>query len=163
MKKGIFELIAVVGLVATSGCTTVGHNPDFSPKKNFDGKLVNGEVIMQCSYPESCRTFLIDVKNKTKSDVDLDWNKSFYIKNGQTDGGLYFDGIIVAQRNAPRAPDIIFSEMSMRKTVLPNNNLNLSLFPLAHWEVKDLDGKTNGIMLTFKSGSVEERIKIDFE
>lgn len=161
--KAALAVATIVGTAITAGCTTMNAQPEFSPSKPFDGKLVSGTVTMQCSYITSCQSFLIDVKNKTNADVDIDWNKSLYVKDGQTDGGLYFDGIVVAQRNAPRAPDVIFAEMSLKKTVVPNNSLTLSLMPLAHWVVQDLQGKTNGVMLTFKSKSEEERIRVDFQ
>jgi hypothetical protein len=37
--------------------------------------------------------FRITVKNKTDSELKIDWNKSLYIHNGKSQGGLLFKGI----------------------------------------------------------------------
>jgi len=110
-----------------------------------------------CDKAAECKMFELTLNNLTNETVEIDWNRSYYINNSKADGGLYFDGIVVAQRNNPRSPDIILPGTQFTKNLVPNNHLNLALFPLAHWETKTMVGPSQGVYLTIKT-KTEEKI-----
>ena len=158
MKRVFCVLIAVGALI--SGCATVPEKPKNPPSADINGKFVKGKLIAVCDVPDECTTFEVTLNNMIEETIEIDWNRSYYINNSKPDGGLYFDGIIIAQRNNPRSPDIILPKSSFQRKLVPNNSFNLSLFPLAHWEIKKFEGNSHGVYLTLKSGGKEENINI---
>jgi hypothetical protein len=61
--------------------------------------------------------FKLAIKNRTSGDMELDWNKTLYIENGQSNSGLMFEGIIFRDRNNSKQPDIIFANTEFIKYV----------------------------------------------
>jgi hypothetical protein len=164
MKKTIISISLLVTALIT-GCSTVPQTPQNPPTVEIDGKLVTGKLSALCDDPDLCQFFELTLTNKTEETIEIDWNRSYYIKNGNPDGGLYFDGIVIAQRNNPRPPDIILPKSTFTRKLAPNNNFTLTVFPLAHWNVGYLEGTKNGVYLSLKSDSKTEAINysIDFE
>jgi hypothetical protein len=68
-------------------------------------------------YPKGFTSFLLNVKNKTDKELTIDWNKSFYIRDGATNGAL-------DNRNrcpsGKKDPDIIFPGGSFSTYVFPD-------------------------------------------
>lgn len=114
MKKGLFILLAIIGLFTLGGCK---HKTDMSVVKNlvqqeiFDQKEEKYFVffyIDDCSGCEETKPYIVNYYNIVKDDdskrhifgVNLSnpKNKSMYVKypgtDGQgTDGGFYIDGV----------------------------------------------------------------------
>lgn len=114
--------------------------------------------------------FDLVITNKSAKDIKIDWNKSQFVSNGQAKGGFWFEGIVIRDRNMPRAPEIIFAKGSYRKTIAPNASMELSLFPLAHWVVNpmpvgefgiyvviDVDGKEVPLKITTSGSQMESK------
>ena len=151
----IFPMAFIVG--ALSGCATGPVALVNPPTTTFKNNLVSGTLKLMCDKAAECKMFELTLNNLTNETVEIDWNRSYYINNSKADGGLYFDGIVVAQRNNPRSPDIILPGTQFTKNLVPNNHLNLALFPLAHWETKTMVGPSQGVYLTIKT-KTEEKI-----
>ena len=113
-----------------------------------------------CDEPKSCKSFELTLNNTTEHTLEIDWNRSYYINNGKPDGGLYFDGVVIAQRNSPRSPDIILAKSSFKRQLVPNNHFELSMFPLAHWKVKAFQGDSHGVYVTLRSTGREEVLNV---
>jgi hypothetical protein len=143
-----------------SGCATAPSKPLNPPSFSISGQFVSGKLTVLCDNPESCKVFELTLNNKTEETLEIDWNRSYYINNGKPDGGLYFDGIVIAQRNNPRSPDIILPKSSFQRNLIPNKHFELKMFPLAHWNIKYLEGDSHGVYLTLKSGSKEETVNV---
>lgn len=158
MKKKLFILLVTGAII--SGCASLPEKPKNPPTASINGKFVTGKLIAFCDVPDECKSFEVTLNNTTEETLEIDWNRSYYINNSKPDGGLYFDGIIVAQRNSPRSPDIILPKSSFQKALVPNNSLELSLFPLAHWKTKTFQGDSHGVYLTLKSGAKEEIVNV---
>jgi hypothetical protein len=158
MKKELFLLLLIGALV--SGCSSAPTKPKNPPSANIAGKFVTGHLIAVCDVPDACKTFEVTLNNTTEETIEIDWNRSYYINNGKPDGGLYFDGVVIAQRNNPRSPDIILPKATFQRALAPNNSFELSMFPLAHWVVKTFKGDSHGIYLTIRAGGKEEAINV---
>lgn len=65
--------------------------------------------------------FSLTIRNKTDKNLELDWNRTLFIKHGQTSGIFMIEGTIFRDRNIlPKAPDIIFPRASFQKAIMPN-------------------------------------------
>jgi hypothetical protein len=156
------SILATTLVIATllSGCASTPSKPVNPPSASINGQFVTGTLTATCDVPADCKVFELTLNNKTEETLEIDWNRSYYINNGKADGGLYFDGIVIAQRNNPRPPGIILPKSSLSKALVPNNHFELGGFPLVHWKVKPLEGNSHGVYVTLKSGSKEEIVNV---
>ena len=107
------------------------------------------------SYPKGFNSLLLKVKNKTDKDVTIDWNRSFYIRDGATNGGL-------DNRNrcytAKKEPDTIFQGGSFSTYVYPD------VLVVEEWRGCDHDylpEGDNGVMLSVICEEKEVRVKMN--
>ncbi len=144
MKKFTL-MLALLLIVFITGCATTSNLP--APKvMDASNDFYSASAKTNCDSA-GCQTFDLTVVIKSDKDIKIDWNKTVFVSNGQTSGGFWFEGIVIRDRNMPRPPDVIFASSSYKKTVAPNASMNLSLFPLAHWEVKPMPAGEGGIYL----------------
>lgn len=109
----------------------------------FDTKL-----IPNCSADGICNSFVLEIKNKSDKNIELNWNKTLYIHNGQTSGGFMFEGVLYAERNNPKSPDILFSKSTFLKEIYPNNLVEYVSGRHGSWNNKVFPLGENGIFLT---------------
>lgn len=162
MRFFVAATVVLVGVLA-SGCASRARKPVNPPTTSIENQIVSGKLSALCDDPDSCRIFELTLKNKTEKTLEIDWNRSYYINNGKADGGLYFDGIVIAQRNNQRPPEIILPNSSLEKNLIPNNNFEFKIFPLAHWDFKYLQGYSHGVYLTLKSDGKEEVVNVSLD
>lgn len=118
-----FALIILTTL-AISGCATDPIWKSTPAKTQVENSLFIAELTPVCPGGYyGCNSFEIAIKNKTNSNIELDWNKTLYVANGQTSGGFMLEGTVYAERNNPKQPDIIFSGGSFKKRIWPNQNV----------------------------------------
>lgn len=84
------------------------------------------------SYIAGYSAFILNIKNNTNRDMELDWNKTNFIKDGNTSGTFMFEGVVYKDRNAPKANDIIFANSNFSKTIYPNNFVTFDSYGWAH-------------------------------
>ena len=65
--------------------------------------------------------FLLTIKNKTDKDLKLNWSKTLFISNGQTDGSFMLGAHLCADRNSEKIHDIIFPNSSLKKRIFPSH------------------------------------------
>lgn len=152
--------IVMLSAAALSGCVVAPPlQPVWTPTQvDVTSSLVTGSVTPLCdSY--SCKGFITNLKNNTSKPVEIDWNKSYYLRNGQTYGGLMTEGVVFAQRNDVRAPDMILGSGNYSKSMWPSNNMSLQLgTSQVGWVTQGLYSGTHGIFLTIRQGQVEEQL-----
>ncbi|MDY0121224.1 MAG: hypothetical protein RBR54_04710 [Sulfurimonas sp.] len=117
MKSSIFLLLFLF-----SGCGNAYYSVPVQPdvieeNEYFKATLKPTNPSMIAGYT----AFILDINNQTDKDLEIDWNKTYFIQNGQVNGSFMFDGIIYRDRNQPKSPDIIFSKSNFSKTIYPNN------------------------------------------
>jgi hypothetical protein len=89
----------------------------------------------------------IKVKNRTKKNIEVDWNRTIFISNGEANGGFMFQGIPYEKRNYPIPPDIIPQYRTLRKIVFPNN---LIVKSDNSWTHKPMEKGENGLYVTVR-------------
>jgi hypothetical protein len=100
--------------------------------------------------------FILTVINKTDKDLELNWNGTYFMKNGQTSGGFMFEGIMYIDRNDPKPPDIIFPGKTFSRVISPNVLVEFD----GEWEHKGMGAGEYGVLLSVKVGEKEVREKM---
>jgi len=101
--------------------------------------------------------FILNIHNHTDKILKLDWDKTYYILNGQTYGGFMFEGIVYRERNNPKPPDIIFPNGKLLKNIWPNN---LVSFSGKYWHNEEFPEGENGVYLTLIADGKEINEKL---
>ena len=97
---------------------------------------------------------VIKIENKSNTDIEIDWNKTSFIENKIMNGNFMYNGIAPINRNNKRPPEIIPTECSINKNIVPTINL-------IDWEnIKVLSEGEIGIYLIYKINEIEKRIKL---
>jgi len=144
MRK-ITLVLALLASVFVTGCATTSNLP--APKvMEASNDFYSASATTNCNS-DGCKTFNLTVVNKSAKDIKIDWNKTLFVSNGQASGGFWFEGIVIRDRNMPRAQEVIFASGSYKKTIAPNASMHLNLFPLANWEIKPMPVGEGGIYL----------------
>ena len=156
MKKIFYALLCVFVLF---GCTTAPTKwsdprkaaaiarPQFNASIVPDYTSWNGTKMVEY---RGFTTLVLTVENKTDADIEIDWNRTQFIHNGATNGGFYYQGIIVANRDAPRRNETIIGNRTFRRNLSPSAMAFwFCLDPRAcWWEPNFLPFGENGILLT---------------
>jgi hypothetical protein len=158
--KSLTKIAAIVAAVMIVGCASTPRKPLNPPTASINGKLVSGTLTAMCDDPDECKSFDLTLNNLTEDTLEIDWNRSYYLNNGRPDGGLYFNGIVITQRNNPRSPDVILPKSTFHRNLVPNKHFSLSMFPLAHWTISEFEGDSHGTYITLRSGGKEEIVNV---
>jgi hypothetical protein len=161
MRKLSWLLIGIISFL-TFGCTTTGAlytwniEPSSQQTENeyFSVTISPGDYSLNS---DSFRAFNLIIKNKTSEDIEIDWNRTLYIENEQTNGGFMFEGILYKDRNNPKQADIIFAGADFKKTIWPNN---LVSFYGGNWGHNEIPPGQNGAYVTIKVREKDIREKI---
>lgn len=77
-------------------------------------------VTMEPVYEySSFVAFKLSIQNKESQPIEIDWNRTQFIENGQTRGGFMFEGMRYVEMNAAKQPDIVLANSSFSKTIWP--------------------------------------------
>ena len=105
-------------------------------------------------------SYQLIVYNKSKDDIEIDWNKTSFIRDGRIDGNFMFEGIKYIDRNNPKNPTIVMSETNQSIRIYPNNLVYFSSGRYGGWRNNDIPDGENGIYLVFTQGKKEFREKL---
>ena len=155
MKK--ITLILMITLLTFAGCSRVPWVIKSEPSTQiFENNLYTIQFAPTDATSYSYQAFVLIIENKTDKDIDLIWDRTYYLQNGQTNGGFLFEGVIIRDRNLSKPPDIIFPQKTFRKTIYPNVLASFDKY----WYYDTLPNGENGIYLSLKSQNVEIREKL---
>lgn len=69
--------------------------------------------------------WILEVKNLYNDDIQINWDKTLFINNGQTDGGFMFHGVVYRDRHNQKPNDIVFVKGTLEKKIFPNNKVSM--------------------------------------
>jgi len=165
MKK-TFYIISIIFLLGLSGCQS-GKLYRFTDKPtNISTNEVSINFDTNCSmsyYVSFCRDFTLSITNKTNSNIVINWNKTYYVRSNQTQGGFMYGGIQYVSRNNPRQNDVIFPNGSYTQKIFPNNLVDYSSASGSGWYHKSIPLGVNGIYLTLIINGKEVEYKLNSE
>ncbi len=101
-------------------------------------------AILFYTPDESYRAFQLSLKNNSDKDIEINWNRTLYISQGQTSGGFMFEGIAYLTRNNPKPPDVVFAHSSIQKLIFPNNLVDFT----SRWCHYPMSPGENGVYLS---------------
>lgn len=153
MHKRICALL-LLGLLA--GCATWTVQP---PTGNE--KLAEGVTVTVTPFKNGNNQifgfvgFALQVDNRTEKEITIDWNRTMFLLNGQTSGGFMYEGVVYADRNNPKQPDIVLPNSTFTKMIWPNNLVDFSGGKYGSgWYHKEMPEGKNGVYLTVQIGDV---------
>jgi len=111
------------------------------------------------------KAFLLFLRNKTDKELEIIWDKTLFIYNGQMNGGFMFEGIIHEDREKPKPPDIVPPKGTFLNKIWPNSLVFFYVpekraYYEGAWIHRELNPGQNGVSLTVKSGEREINEKI---
>jgi len=150
MKRRVMQIVTLIGFVALiTGCVTTRYVWKADPvRQSVDNEYFSANISTASCDRWGCEKFRLSVKNKTDKNIELNWNKTLYIVNGQTSGGFMFEGIVYRDRNSPKSPDIIFANGELTKGIWPNNLVGFSSGKYGGWRHGSMPRGENGVYLT---------------
>lgn len=160
MKK-IFSiaLISIIILVI-QGC---GISKSYTYEQPIQENKSNIEVTLTPINPSMIAGysgFILKVNNNSNDDMEIDWNKTYFIDNGRTNGTFMFEGIVYKDRNNQKASDIVFSKNQFSKAIYPNNYAVFSTTGgYGGWQNNGFGTGEFGIYLTLKVNDKEIKEK----
>jgi len=123
IKTSFLSGLTAVMLVFIAGCAGMfpppaqwKSEPNRATVENAQFKVILEPILVRTGY----RAFVFSIINKTDRNIEINWNKTLYIRGGQTSGGFMFAGVVYKDRNNPKPPDIVFGNNKCDKGLLPN-------------------------------------------
>lgn len=72
---------------------------------------------------DAYRAFRLIVTNKTKDELKIVWNDTYFLEGENANGGFMFEGIQYAQRNAPKQDMLILPNSFVAKIIYPTEKV----------------------------------------
>ncbi len=144
MKKLILVLILAFAF-CLSGCGVMKVDPFISNSDPlFDLKLTTTDFL----------GYELTVTNKTKSDVEILWNKTQYIDESGTTNGFFMFGneVWYEDQAKPKPASIIFANDRATKSIYPSSR---AYWSNRSWRYNYLPAGKTGVYLTLRSNGEE--------
>lgn len=112
--------------------------------KTDDGMVYTDNYISLIIIPQDDR-FFFNIKNKSQSNIEIDWDRIIYINENNHSSRVIHSGIQYANRNSPQIPSLIAPKTSITDVIIPADNIYLSSVKY-EWRILPLlrDSKANG-------------------
>jgi len=107
---------------------------------------------------EHISAFRLIVKNNTPQDIEIDWNRTYYLVGEDPHGGFMFDGIEYKDREERKPPDLVYANDLFIKTLWPNELVGRN----KDWYHNRMEDGTHGIEITLivRGISVQETLML---
>ncbi|MCP3941962.1 MAG: hypothetical protein GY710_10830 [Desulfobacteraceae bacterium] len=165
----LFTGVIITFMLGCFGCSVVNYEYVSSPvSKTIDTHNFSVSFTPAKEGTSYFSSFMLDIENKSDSNIEIDWNKTRYIHDGKNRGGFVFEGIEPTRVRENSVPnDVISPKMRFSKQLFP-----LAKIALAGWNDysagKDKHGiyggklppGENSILLTIESKGKLIRQKI---
>jgi hypothetical protein len=141
MKNKFFYTLIFLLFFSIVGCATrlvSGSSPRYNTMENDYFYL----SITPLSANERHCGFRLILKNKTVKTLIIDWNKTFYIYNGEHKGSFLFDSINYENRNDTKLPDSVRGRDIFIKTIWPSS---LAEGDRNQWTQMPMESGTHGL------------------
>jgi len=150
-------IVLILSLLFVYGC-----GPRYILKSDPPSQKVNTDSYSIELYPtqiilDGYTAFGLIIENKTQNNIEIIWDKTYYLYNEATNGGFMFEGIVYKDRNNSKPPDIIFPKTKFQKTIWPNIFVRLSQYG---WLNDTLPMGDNGVYITLNVDGKEKQEKL---
>jgi hypothetical protein len=153
----IKSILLFVLCFSISGCYytpwVIKSNPEIQTINN-DLYSIKLKPIYETNYGYTA--FDLTIINKTNDDIELNWDRTYYLSEGQTTGGFMFEGVIYKDRNEFKPPDIIFPKITFNKILYPCILANFN----RGWYHSQIPTGETGIYITLKVNGKDRHEKL---
>ena len=160
MKK--YFLFIVIVALTVSDCAGV-------PKQNLKNSLqvnqIENEYFSLILTPKCTDNLIVGfdltIRNKTNKDIEIDWDKTLFIDDSQTNGRFWYKGVSYTGRYNSRPPDIVFAKSTLKRTIWPTNLIEFRRGKCNHIP---MDAGEHGIYLRTRinGNEINEKVTFDF-
>ncbi|MBU3916236.1 hypothetical protein KKA14_11945 [bacterium] len=165
MKKQIlFSILLSIFLIGCIFSTNYKYTPSTQVStQSVENEFYEIELRPYCQIDNcgSVQSLMLYVKNKTKKDFEIDWNKTLYIRNGMTFGGFMLKGDIYYTKELAKqnTTDIVFAGQSFTKVISPKKLIHFD----KDWYHEELGIGNHGAYIVMIVEGKEVKTKIVFE
>lgn len=130
VHRFVVLFVLVMACVACQGCYNPYAQPTTTPayrqktysvdieNSSYSDKYIDIKIIPQQLH-YNYKYFVLNVENKTNQDIKISWNETYFIENGNANGGFMFAGVQYINRDAPKQDWLIFKNSSASKEIYP--------------------------------------------
>ena len=164
MKKKLLLCVFISLIFVVVGCAT---SPKKAWKSEPNTRQVENEYFYAAISPififDGYKGFLLTIHSKTSSSIEIEWNRTFYLHNGERNGDFMPEGMQLRERKKSKPHDIIISGRLYSLEIFPSNLAYLSALAKA-WVRNPMKPGENGVELTVKVGQKEmtEKLTLNF-
>jgi hypothetical protein len=118
--KIVFILICIVTLTMAAGCAPTLVSISTPQIQTVDNSHYTAHFEPLADGKNYFDSFRLKVMNKTRKDLEIDWNKTRYLYNGRDIGVFVFKGIQPENiKNSTIPPDTVSAGQSFTKDITP--------------------------------------------
>lgn len=164
MKKCLLAMIGV--LMICSGCVGIQTGKKLYTKTAYQYTKTENSIYSDKSLTASItpikgswdayKGFNINIQNKTKNEIKIIWNESYYLENGRQNGTFMLEGMRFAERNSSIKDGIVLPGQTVDFSIWPSNNANF----IHSWDFFALRDGNYGAYIKIKQGNREKSITL---
>ena len=153
----------------TIGCSTTRLTwVSVPPVQRVSNEVFDAEIKpvgIRSGETQTIKSFVLFMRNKRDRELEIIWDETFFIYNGQKKGGFMFEGIAHEDRDKHKPPDIVSPGGTFSKKIWPNSLVffyvpEAARFSTGTWIHRELNPGENGVYLTVRTDSREINEKI---
>lgn len=141
----------------STGCAHYKYDMSQSTAENDKYKVsinLAETPIRNNTWITASNAYTLNTQNFTNDDIEIDWTKTSFITNGQTQGGFMRAGELYINRDLPKNPTIVLPMASQKMNIYPS-----ALIDATNYQRAIPEGK-NGVYLVMKIGDKEYKEKL---
>jgi hypothetical protein len=157
-KVGVFLFLSLIffGL----GCASQSKR---AWKSEPNTRQIENEYFYAAISPifmfDGYKGFLLTIHSKTAKSIEIQWNKTFYLHDGQRNGDFMPEGVPYSEIRKSKPSDIITQDRLYQKEIFPSKLAEMSSMAKA-WIRNPMKPGENGVELTVKVGRQEMTEKL---
>ena len=119
MRTSRLSVWPMVALVLWVGCTSTKSLWSSEPAIRKTGNEYFDTKLSAYCEKTGCLGFSLFLENKGPKEIDVDWSRTVYLKNGVEAGGFTFEGIILKGRKDSKPLETVVAYGILSKKILP--------------------------------------------
>jgi hypothetical protein len=168
VRKLFFMMIlglVVVGVAACSSLPEWRVNP-IAPGASNQWVDIKVTPVLDRQYgiDVGYTGMVLEVRNKSRQDVTINWDDTYYLQAGQANGGFSLQGTLGARL---KGYEIVLANETFVTTLYPSayadpSGISTLSDPKLNWAHKAMPTGESGISIKLRAGSEEVREKLTF-
>jgi hypothetical protein len=120
MRTSRLSVWPMVALVLWVGCTSTKSLWSSEPAIRKSGNEYFDTKLSAYCEKTGCLGFSLSLENKGPKEIDVDWSRTVYLKNGVEAGGFTFEGIILKGKRDSKPLETVVGYGILSKKIVPD-------------------------------------------